>query len=545
MPLGALTRAEIPAVAYYVAVSLATALSGSLAALLLVPVIQPAGSGGRVFGELQGFGAAAAFMAMSAIFATLRWQAARQNARLVSCCAMQLRRRVHARLVDASLASLSDRTSAEISNVLTYNADVIAQGYNALLQLLVAGVTCVVSLGFALWMSPTLTLAVPLVLGPAVLASRAFGHELSSISRRYVTDMTRLFWLSEDFPRRLRHIRSFERQADEIARYGAVSERLSRAYRRQQELVAAGRLILEMLVAISTAAIFAFAYRWRWVDQDTLIAVCLLLGRLLPYVVSTRQNFQQMRTALPAYQLWRRYIDIEPAAQPMPAAEAAVNDQTLHIQRLRLDLPSAPIEIRDLVLRPGELTLVCGDSGIGKSSLFDVLAGMAAPAEFAARIGGQPVDFDRYRAFVRNGAYLSQGARPWQESVRDGLLWAAPQATDEALWQALQDVGLARTLRQSHAGLATMLGSSASRLSGGEMQRLLLAQVILRRPVIALLDEATSALDAASETAVLARMKHCLPRTILLVISHRPAAAGVADRCLRLASDSVASVMPS
>src|SRR3546814_3585830 len=71
------------------------------------------------------------------------------------------------------------------------------------------------------------------------------------------------------------------------------------------------------------------------------------------------------------------------------------------------------------ILAPGEMTVVFGDSGIGKSCLVDVLSGMMAPAGFEADISGQEIDFDEYRALVGKSAYVSQQVRPWHASVRD------------------------------------------------------------------------------------------------------------------------------
>src|SRR6185312_12649710 len=130
-------------------------------------------------------------------------------------------------------------------------------------------------------------------------------------------------------------------------------------------------------------------------------------------------------------------------------------------------------------------------SGIGKTSLVDVLAGMTSPVLFAARIDGRSVDFDAYREVVRKGAYVSQSVRPWQRTVRECLLWTAPGSTDECLRRVLVDVGLDTRLQGTRDGLDLEVQGSSCRLSGGELQRLLLAQVILRQPFIAVLDEAT------------------------------------------------------
>src|SRR3546814_11944487 len=120
---------------------------------------------------------------------------------------------------------------------------------------------------------------------------------------------------------------------------------------------------------------------------------------------------------------------------------------------------------------------------------------MMAPAGFEADISGQEIDFDEYRALVGKSAYVSQQVRPWHASVRDCLCWAVPDASESMMWRALADVGLDKRLNRAADGLDTALQDSTSRLSGGELQRLLLAQVLLRQPVLAMLDEATGALE--------------------------------------------------
>ena len=544
--LHTLTAASLAAMVVYVVLSLASALAGSVAAVLLVPLVQPGHPlvlGGRTFDVQGGIEAhVAIFVAVTVAFALLRWQAARLAARLTSRYGMNLRRSVHARLIEASLPSLADASSAEIANVLTYNVEIITQGFNALLQLLVAGITAAISLGLAFWVSPPLALAAPLFAVLALIASRINSRAQAAVSRQYIADLTRLFWHSEDFPRRLRHVRSFEREDAEKSSYGGITARLGRGYRHQLDLIASGRLALELLAAAGIAAIFMLAYRLHGVDQASLIAVCLLLGRLLPYLVSTRQSFQQLHSAAPAFELWQRYMNLDAARPSSPQTSAAHATSTLHIERVQLASPLAALDIRDVSLAPGTLTLVSGGSGIGKSSLIDVLAGMMWPGAFSARIGKRMLDFDAYRELVRNGAYVSQSVRPWQHSVRECLLWAAPEATDDMLRTALADVGLDKRLAGSRDGLDTALNSASSRLSGGELQRLLLAQVLLRQPFIALLDEATSALDAASEIAVLSALKHRLPETILIVVSHRGSVATVADQCLTIGNDFTVSL---
>ena len=545
MAAAALAQADLRGMAAYVTLSLGSALASSCAAVALVPLVHP-GPISTPFGSIDGHGdierLAALFAAATSGFALLRWQVTRLGAALASRFAVKLRRAVHARLIDAPLPLLADATSAEIANVLTYNIEIIVQGFSALLQLLVAGVTASVSLALAFWIAPRLLLAVPLVAGFGLLAASLSGREQARVSRRYVDDMTRLFWLSEDFPRRLRHVRSFCREDAEKSSYGAISDRLGLDYRRQHELVANGRLAIELLAALGIAAAFVLARHGDGVDPSSFIAAGLLLGRLVPYLAASRQNFQQLRSAAPAFELWRRYAELEPGSRPNGAAPVAAAGHAVSIGRLRVARGPVVLDVRGLMLAPGELTLVSGDSGIGKSTLVDVLAGMMEPEAFEGHAGPHPIDFAGYRALVREGGYVSQNIQPWQRSVRDCLLWAAPQASEEAMREALADVGLALHPTPGGAGLDTPLRSASSRLSGGELQRLLLAQVILRRPFVAVLDEATSALDAASEAAVLATLKRRLPRAILVVVSHRSDAGPLADQRVTIGADLVVRV---
>jgi len=540
-------RADVVRAGAHVLLSLIAALMGSVAAIVLVPLIQSGHApkfGGHTLALPTSVGMLTLiFLVSTASNVLLRWFVSGLGARIIGDCAMRLRNRVHARLIDADLVALNGSTSAEIANVLTSNVGLVTQGVGAMLQLLVAGVTTAVNLAFAFWVSPVLTLVLPALAGLGLVALRWHGSEQSRVSRQYVEDTTRLLWFSEDFPRRLRHVRSFEREEAERAGYGAISARLAAAYRRQIELTASGKLVVELLATAGMVGIFLIAGHWRGVDQASLIAVGLLLGRLLPYMASTRHNFQQLHLALPAFELWQRYANLTCVRRTRPATNIGDAAGRVHIERVRLTLPSLRIEVEDLELIPGEMTLIAGDSGIGKSSLADVLAGMTAPAFFSARIDERSVDFDAYRQFVRKGAYVSQSVHPWQRTVRECLLWSAPGSTDECLHGVLADVGLDTRLHATHASLDAELQGSSCRLSGGELQRLLLAQVILRQPSIAVLDEATGALDANSEMSALAALKRRLPRTILIVVSHRHGPLDFADQCVHIGRSGCATVV--
>ncbi|PPU78694.1 MULTISPECIES: ATP-binding cassette domain-containing protein [Xanthomonas] len=534
-----LVPADRPAVAAYVVLSLAAAFVGSIVAVCLLPLVQPGHSV-----QLAGYRLAlpgglpmqaGLFVVVSVLFALLRWYGARLAARLTSRYAIGLRHRVHAALMDAPLPALSGASSAEIANVLTYNIEIATQGFSAVLQLLVAGITALVSVCVAVLIVPELLLATPLLVLLAWLGLRISSSDAQArISRGYVADMTQLFWLSEDFPRRLRHVRSFQREAVETRQYERMSTRLGQGYAQQQELVAASRMVLELTAVAAIAGILVLANLWQGADRAALITVSLLLGRLLPYLITTRQSVQQLRSAWPALQLWRRYVDLGTAGTHAPDEEATRLPAVLHLERIDLAPPLPALAIDGLLLVAGQMTLVVGPSGIGKSSLMDVLSGQTPPLLFEAHMSGRRLDFAAYRKLIRHSAYVSQAVRPWQRSVRDCLDWALPGTSDARMWDVLCDVGLSARLQREGQGLETVIHGPEGRLSGGELQRLLLAQVLLRAPTLAVLDEATSALDAEAEQQVLVTLRQRLPQTALVVVSHRTSLAAVADRTVAL-----------
>ncbi|MEA9606546.1 ABC transporter ATP-binding protein [Xanthomonas campestris pv. plantaginis] len=546
-----LVRADRSRIALYVLLSLAAALAGSAVAVCLVPLVQP-GQGLRVAGQVLVLPGglplqASLFVLVSLLFAVLRWQSARLAARLTSRYAIGLRQRVHASLLEAPLPALADASSAEIANVLTYNIEIATQGFSAVLQLLVAGITAVVSVCLALLIVPGLAAAAPVLLVLAWCGLRASGSARQArISRDYVADMTRLFWLSEDFPRRLRHVRSFQREDVETGHYTRISDRLGQGYAQQQALVANSRLLLELTAVAAIAGILVVANLWQGADRAALITVSLLLGRLLPYLVSTRQSVQQLRSAWPALQLWRRYLALAAPRSESIRVDASTLPAPLQIDRVTLLQPLSALQIPPLALVPGRITLVVGPSGIGKSSLMDVLSGQTAPLHLQARMAGRMLGFPEYRALIRHSAYVGQGVRPWQRCVRDCLEWALPGALEADMWAALADVGLGARLQRDPLGLDAPINGSDGRLSGGELQRLLLAQVLLRAPALALLDEATSALDAQSEQQVLCMLRQRLPQTALVVVSHRTSLASIADHTVPLgaASTTPAEAVP-
>lgn len=183
----------------------------------------------------------------------------------------------------------------------------------------------------------------------------------------------------------------------------------------------------------------------------------------------------------------------------------------------------------DVNINKGELTLISGISGIGKSTMIKMLMGVLKP-----QIGQISACLDdgteiSVSASTRSlFAYVPQGNLLMSGTIRENMLLAKPDATDAQILDALNSAS-AKFFHELPDGLNTLLGERGSGLSEGQIQRLAIARAILCDAPILLLDEATSALDEETEREVLENIMK-LPDRTCVCISHRNAARAICDK---------------
>ena len=134
------------------------------------------------------------------------------------------------------------------------------------------------------------------------------------------------------------------------------------------------------------------------------------------------------------------------------------------------------------------------------------LAGLLSPCEGSVTLDGQPVQFIDEHDMVSRVGFFAEDAHVFATTVRDNLLVARGDCTDDELVDALHRVGLREWLGRLPDGLATVLTGGAQALSAGQRRRLLLARALLSRVPIVLLDEPTEHLDAYDATPILAAL---------------------------------------
>lgn len=263
----------------------------------------------------------------------------------------------------------------------------------------------------------------------------------------------------------------------------------------------------------------------------TLTAITQLVSQL-------QAPFAGVSSALPQYVAMTAAAERLMELEALPQEKEPMEEDPRQIYREARSLCARGLHFsydRDPVLADaafdlpiGAFAVITGPSGIGKSTLLKLLLGIFPPdaGEMYFDWGERklPVDRGTRRMF----AYVPQGNLLFSGSVRENLLIAKPDATEEQIRHATYISAMDEYLEQLPNGLDTVLGESGAGLSEGQAQRLALGRAVLCDAPILLLDESTSALDPQTERTVLERIRGLQDRSCIAV-THRPAAVELFD----------------
>lgn len=165
-------------------------------------------------------------------------------------------------------------------------------------------------------------------------------------------------------------------------------------------------------------------------------------------------------------------------------------------------------------------TGIVGESGSGKSTISSIIMGRNSIKNGLLTIGGLSVSEINEESLFKNINYVGLGSVFFKGSVRENLLLAKENASDDELWNVLTECNIDGFFREEK-GLDTMLTENAGNLSGGQRQRLALARAILHDAKIYIFDEATSNIDMESEEIILTEIKKLAKTKTVIMITHR------------------------
>jgi len=192
------------------------------------------------------------------------------------------------------------------------------------------------------------------------------------------------------------------------------------------------------------------------------------------------------------------------------------------------------LENINFTAKPGELVALVGPSGAGKTTLTYLIPRLYDPTEGVIQIDGHDLRELRMDDLAIAIGMVTQETYLFHDTIRANLLYANPQATEEAIIEAAKAANIHQFIVELPKGYNTVVGERGYRLSGGEKQRLALARVLLKNPRIMILDEATSHLDSESEALIQEALERLYANRTSIVIAHRLSTILSADLILVL-----------
>ncbi|MEV8371609.1 ABC transporter ATP-binding protein [Kribbella sp. NPDC056861] len=404
-----------------------------------------------------------------------------------------------------------------------------------------------------------ITLLALVILPVFVIPARRFGRRLASLEREAAnynatmsTQMTERFsapgaTLVKLFGRPARESHEFAVRASRVRDIGVRTAMVQWIFVTSLTLVSA----LALAVVYGLGGFYALRDQ---LDAGAVVSMALLLTRLYSPLTALASARLEVMTALVSFERVFEVLDLEPLIKDKPdAGKVPAGPVSVEFSKVKFAYPSADKvslasleEVAKLDTRggvevlheisfkaePGQMVALVGSSGAGKSTIAQLIPRLYDVDSGSVKLAGVDVRDVTAESLRETLGMVTQDGHLFHDTLRENLLLARPEATEDDLWEALTRARLLELVQALPDKLETVVGERGYRFSGGERQRLTIARLLLAQPRVVILDEATAALDSTSEAAVQAALAEALNGRTAVVIAHRLSTIRAADQIL-------------
>jgi ATP-binding cassette subfamily C protein CydC len=375
---------------------------------------------------------------------------------------------------------------------------------------------------------PALAITVLVFLAAAGVGAPLLVWALSrGLGRRQLELRSELYSQIVEGTQGVQDLLAFGREEEQSRQIEVLNRKLARIERRQALISglhdSSGDLLtnLAMLVALVLAIPLVAGGEVRGVYLAFLALVAL---GVFEAATPLGAAFQTIGRTTAAGERLFEVSDSEPTIRnpknPLPVPE----DFTLRFDNVSFRYGEGdPFSLEDVsfALEPGRKVAVVGPSGSGKSTLANLILRFRDPQGGEIRLGGRSLSEYAQEDVRRLVSVVPQSTHVFNDTLRNNLLLADPEANDEALELALERARISSFIERLPDGLDTYVGEHGSRLSGGERRRLAVARALLKDGPLLLLDEPTANLDTVTELEVLASVWEAARDRAALLVTHR------------------------
>jgi len=405
----------------------------------------------------------------------------------------------------------------------------------ALVEVVGSGLQIALTVVVLAILSPVLALVSLVALPVLLVSSWAFHHGAGrayhAIRDRVAETLTAL----QEGLSGVRVVQAFRRERRTMEAYKPRSRAQIGAWRRASYVNIRLFTMIPLAQTVALVAVLLTAsslYRSGSITQGTIVAYVLYLVQLFDPIARFSEWLGEFRQGLAALGKVVGLLRAENAVAERPGAVSLPAEAALELRDVTFGYDASEPVVKDVSLEfeAGEHVALVGVTGAGKSTLAKLLTRQYDPQHGAIELGGVDLRDASIESLRHRIVMLPQEGYLFSGTIADNVRLADPDASDEAVRRALDQIGALERFESLPEGLVTDVQTRGVRLSAGERQLVGIARVALAEPAVIVLDEATSSMDPATEAAVERALAAVVEGRTVVVIAHRLSTAERADR---------------